>query len=201
MSNIHSILPLLDDSSWRWDKQLLTEQRIRPGSDKDLFSNPTYPGFVYFGSISVSGESGPSASIEVGFDKANVERSIGRLYQSGISGGSGIAPGISRFDTENDVYVAELSPNIPISYLDNANISIHAPQDDSVLVDAFGIKLDILDLELFSQSFQRVTSGEIIDRMQEVRDRTEEVGEKLDDLNANIEALGELMEQNRAGIR
>lgn len=187
MANIHSLLPLLDDESWRWDRANISDTQMRPGTSRQLISSPKYSGFVYFGVISVLGQSGPKAEVEVEFDNANTQRSLGRLYNSGLTNTQGISPGISRFDTENDVYVTKLTPTPPIGYLDNAKIAIHSPQDDQIQVRAFGIKIDILDVDLFRESYQRITSGKLVEKMSNIEN-------KLTRLNTNIEALGETLD-------
>lgn len=187
MSNIHSILPLLDDNSWRWDRNTITRDTVRPGSSRDLINSPKYPGFIYFGVITVVGQKGPDSQVEVEFDNANTKRSLGRLYNAGLSGTEGISPGISRYDTENDIYVTRLSPTPPISYLDNAKISLHAPQDESVRVNAFGIKVDILDVDLFMESYENVVSGQAIQKISSLED-------KLTKMNANLRAIGETLD-------
>ena len=189
MSNIHSILPLIETDSWRWDRTLINQKTLKPTERKDLISSPKYPGFIYFGTISVSGEGGEQAAIELKFDNAETKRTLGRLFSSGVQGSAGIAPGVTRYDTDNDIYVAELSPTPPISYLDNAEISVRAPDQHEVTVDAFGIKLDILDADLFARSYERVISGELIEKMNNVDKRMQE-------LNDNIRALGEALDAN-----
>jgi hypothetical protein len=189
MANIHSILPLIDNSAWRWDKNTITRRTLPPATSDALISSPNYPGYIYFGAITVTGKNGPQAKIEVEFDNANTKRSYDRLFKSGLTGSQGISPGIARFDTENDIYVAQLSPNNPIAYLDNAKISVHAPQTGEINLDAFGIKLDILDTELFAQSYREVVNddsgGSPID-----------LSNKISRLNANIQTLGELLDPN-----
>lgn len=196
MSNLHSILPLIDSESWRWDREIINQQQLRSAERVDLLSEPKYPGFIYFGTISIRGAEGNKTQIGIEFDQAETDRSIGRLFGSGATGSNGIGPSVTRFDTENDIYVTELTPTPPIAYLDNARISIRAPDSDGIEVDAFGIKLDILDIDMFATSYEQVTNGELINKMSKVDKRLEE-------LNDNIRALGEAMdarENMRDGI-
>jgi hypothetical protein len=192
MANIHSALPLIDRDTWRWDRNEITRERMNPGSRRDLINSPKYPGYIYFGVITILGEAGPSAEIETAFDNASTRRSVQRLFNSGLSDATGISPAVSRYDTDEDVYISNLTPVPPIAYSDNANISIYAPQGESVIVNAFGIKLDILDLEAFKDSYRKlVGSG--------ATSSTSDLENKLDELNGTIESLEEVLRPQQQG--
>lgn len=189
MSNIHSILPLLENDSWRWDKPELSQESIAAGNSESLFEDPSYPGFVYFASLGVRGENAENAELQFDFDRFETNRSYRDLFRVGLTGSGGISPSITRYDTDDDVYAARISPNIPIGYLDNAKIQVRAPSDNSITVDGIGLNLNILDQERFSRSYQRATAGEVIDRFSQI---TQQLGRMNANMEAMLEQLGDI---------
>jgi hypothetical protein len=182
MSNIHSILPLLEDDSWRWDKPEINQKTLAPGNSEPLFQDPTYPGFVYFATLGVRGNNAENAEIQFDFDRFETNRSYKDLFRVGLTGSGGISPSITRYDTDDDVYAARIAPNIPISYLDNASLEVRAPNTDEIVVDGLGLNLNVVDMERFMFSFQRATRGEVIDGF-------DRMIERLDRLNSNMEIM------------
>jgi len=189
MSNIHSILPLLEDDSWRWDKPEINQKTLSPGNSEPLFEDPTYPGFVYFATLGVRGENAENAEIQFDFDRFETNRSYRDLFRVGLTDTGGVSPSITRYDTDDDVYAAKISPNIPVAYLDNASLEVRAPETDSVIVDGVGLNLNIIDMERFMLSFQQATRGQVIEGFGQVVER-------LDRLNNNME----MMIQELSGI-
>jgi len=184
MSNIHSILPLLDDDSWRWQKPEIDRESIGPGNQEALFQDPRYTGFVYFASLGVQGEDSELAQIQFDFDKFESSRSFEDLFRVGLTESTGISPSITRYDTGNDRYAARISPQIPIAYTDNASLTVRAPSNTGITIDAVGLNLEILDGDLFAESYQRATAGQIIENFQSMTDQ-------LSRLNQNMESFME----------
>jgi hypothetical protein len=182
MSNIHSILPLLDNDSWRWNRSEITRERVQPGNREPLFERPRYPGFVYFASVAVRGENADEARIEFDFDRFETDRSIKQIFQVGLTGPSGISPSITRYDADDGFFAVRVSPSVPIGYNDSASISVRAPSNETVLTEAIGLNLEILDMPSFMQSYQRATRGQVIDNVKNLTD-------KIDTLNKNIELM------------
>lgn len=182
MSNIHSILPLLDTNSWRWNKSEISRERIQPGNREPLFDRPKYPGFVYFASVAVQGEGAEQTNIEFDFDRFQTDRSIEELFRVGLTGSAGISPAVRRFDVDDGLFAIRIAPNVPVGYTDAAAISVRAPSDTEIVSEALGLNLEILDMDSFMSSYQRATAGQMIDKMDEFTD-------KLDRLNNNIELM------------
>ena len=190
MSSIHSILPLVSDSSWRWDKEELVDKRVPAGRTEDLFVDPISPGFLYFGVIRVIGDAGEKTELELDFDAFHYKVTIEDAFGDGITDTGAVVPSVTRYNTEDDIYALELRPNPPIAYLDNARISINAPSKTSIDVQATALKLDILDINEFSRSYQRATSGELIDNISSLES-------KVDRLNSNMRELLDTIDGSR----
>lgn len=186
MSNIHSILPLIDRSSWQWNKSEITEESVKPGNREPLFDSPSYPGFVYFASISVQGENAEETVIEINFDKFQSDRTVKELFQAGLTGNAGISPAVRRFDVDDGLFAIRIAPNVPVAYNDAASVSVRAPSTGEIRSDAVGLNLEILDMDTFMGSYQRATRGQVIDNIGNLTD-------KIDRLNSNLE----LMMQNQ----
>lgn len=182
MSNIHSILPLVSDDSWRWNKEELVDKRVPAGRTEDLFIDPVSPGFLYFGVIRVIGDAGEKTEIELDFDAFHYKVTIEDAFGDGITDTGAVVPSITRYNTEEDIYALELRPDPPVAYLDNARVSINAPSQTTVNVEATALKLDILNLNEFSRSYQRATSGQLIDNISALES-------KVDRLNSNMREL------------
>jgi len=180
MSNIHSILPLLDEDSWRWQKPEIDRTVVGPGNQEPLIEQPDYAGFIYFAALGVQGEGSEQSEIQFDFDQFKSARSYEDLFRIGLTENTGISPSITRYDTTNDRYAARISPNIPVAYTDNARLMVRAPQNKEITIDAIGLSLEILDADLLARSYQRVTAGEVIENFQSMTDQ-------LSKLNRNME--------------
>lgn len=182
MSNIHSILPLLDRDTWRWDKAEISTQTVNPSITKRLFGDPGYPGYLFSGLVVMSGSGAEETVIKLAVDDYEFESSVKRAYEIGATVVGPKAPAVIRYNTTDDLYVILYEPNPPLAYIENIDISVTAPQGKDIVLEASGLKLDILDIDRFSRSYQDVVSGEVINRLQAV-------GEQMKQLNNNLEQL------------
>lgn len=182
MSNIHTILPLLDRDTWRWDKAEITSQTVRPSITKRLFGDPGYPGYLFSGLVVVSGSGAEETVVKLSIDNYEFESSIKRAYEIGATIVGPKAPAVVRYNTTDDLYALLYEPNPPLAYIENIDISITAPENEDIVLESSGLKLDILDLDRFSRSYQDAVSGEVINRLQAV-------GEQMEQLNDNLEQL------------
>lgn len=190
MSNIHSILPLVSDDSWKWNKEELVDKEIPAGRTENLFSDPVTPGFLYFGIIRVIGDAGEKTEIEVDFDSFHYKVTIEDAFGDGITDTGSVVPSITRYNTEDDIYAMELRPNPPIAYLDNARVSINAPSQTTVNTQATALKLDIVNIQEFARSYQMATSGELIRGISSLEN-------KVDRLNGNMRDLLDAIDGDR----
>ena len=191
MANIHSLLPLLADDSWRWDREELVDEQLPAGRTKNLLKDPLYPGFLYYGLVSVRGEDGEKAEVEIDIDTYNQKTTIEEGYLLGSTRPGGAAPGITRYDTENNIYAIVYQPSPPLAYLDNIEISISAPSRSGVVVNSSALKLDILDLDRIKSSYQDATLGEFRNTISGLAEELGRTNDILEELAAQREAIGE----------
>lgn len=182
MSNIHSILPLLSDSSWRWDKEELVDEAVPAGRNKSIFSDPVHPGFLYYGLVTVRGEGAERTEVEIDIDTFNLKTTIEESYNLGSVQPGSAAPGITRYDTDIDLYTIVYQPNPPLAYLDNLSIDISAPSNNPVRVDSNALKLDIIDEVEFANSYQRFTGGRLAEAIEDFNNEIAKTNSNLEEI-------------------
>ena len=190
MSNIHSILPLLANDSWEWGKDELNDERIPAGRSEDLFNASNIPGFLYYGLVVVTGEDGYLTEVEIDLDSFDLKTTIREAYNIGSTRPGVISPGITRYDTENDVYAVTFQPNTPLAYISNARIKVTAPSQTGVIVNSDALRLNILDERRFMESYQEATISTLLDSFGAV-------GEELNRTNRNLEELIDRLDERR----
>jgi len=186
MSNIHSILPLLSDSSWKWDKRELVDEAVPAGRNKTIFGDPINPGFLYYGIVTIRGEGGEKSEVEIDIDTYNLKTTIEESYNLGSVTPGSAAPGITRYDTDVNLFTIVYQPSPPLAYLDNLSIDISAPSNRSIRVDSNALKLDILDETEFANSYQRFTGGRLADA---IEDFNKEIARTNDNLESIVDRL------------
>lgn len=182
MSNIHSILPLLADDSWRWGKEELVDERVPAGRAENLFDASGLPGYLYYGLVVVQGTNGERTEVEIDIDQFQLKSTIEEAYNVGSTQPGPVSPGIGRYDTDNDLYSVIYQPNIPLAYVSNARIKITAPSQNDIVVNSDALRLDITDLRRFRESYQEATISQLLDRFGAI-------GQELNRTNRNLEEL------------
>jgi len=190
MSNIHSILPLLSDDSWSWDKEEVVDEQLQAGRSKDIFANPNIPGFLYYGLVTVRGSGGEKCEVDIGVDTFNYRSTIEEAYALGAVEASAVTPAIARYDSDNDVYTLLYQPSPPLAYVDSLNISVDAPSEQSVRLDSIALKLDILDIDSFRRSYQMATSGELLQGIEDLRDEFVRTNNSIQRMIEEIQDVG-----------
>jgi len=155
MSQITSILPLIDKSSWRWNVQSEINTEIGAGSSDRLYDAESV-GWFYWGLITVRGSGGPDSEINIDSGRLKVDSTIAEFYESGVTGRGAGAPSINRYDTTNDIYGVLYEPRPPIYFNEGFTINVESPSDKSIAVNSDMLELEVIDQDKFISSLRSV---------------------------------------------
>lgn len=182
MSNIHSILPLLDKDSWQWNKDQFIDETVPAGRSKDLFRVANVPGFLYKGLVVIQGEGGELSEIEIRIDNFDYTTTVKQAYAAGSTEMSAASPGVIRYDTSENLFAVSYEPTIPLAYSGSGRITITAPPNRDIVINSDALRLDILDRSSFSQSYQEATMSQLLDNIGLLEDEIRRTNENLERL-------------------
>lgn len=159
------ILPLLDRDTWKWETLKMKHETINAGSSVDVFKTENTPGWFIWGYSKIIGDGGEDAVITLVNDQFRIQSSIQEFYDLGIVGRGTGAPSVTRYDPESGVFNILWEPSPPIVFQEEASLSIQAPPEQDVLTDSAVLNLQVVDKEKFIESYQDVSYGKLMDKM------------------------------------
>lgn len=158
MANPLDLLPLIDGSTYTFFNQEVSNEQIGPGNRKKLEIGAGR-GF-YFGTVTtIIGKGGEKTELSITVDDFRADTTPQELYESGFVNPQGIAPGVSRYDTTNDIYTAIHNPQRIIGYNDTVKFAQRASNEsEGVVVDATIFSIGITRPREFTKQYLKLVN-------------------------------------------
>lgn len=165
MANPLDLLPLIDGNTYSFINQDLSET-VSPGQEKKVSLAEEVERGFYFGTVTtIVGQGGQDMELSITVDDFRADTTPQEMYESGFVNPLGIAPGVSRYDTDNDVYTAIHNPQRPIGFNDVVNFTQRAPNDgDNLAVDASIFSIGITEPRQFVRQYLELVNPSILIR-------------------------------------
>lgn len=195
MPTIDALLPLIDDSdSWRWNTQSETNSVVGAGSNKTVYESSTDIGWFYWGLITIRGEKGPNATINIASGRLNVDSTIAEFYANGVTARGAGAPSINRYDTQDDIYGVLYEPRPPLAFTQDLTITVEGAANDDVKVTSDMLELEILDEQAFRESLRNTVFKGVNENLGEMASTFQTISTQIAQTN-NL--LGSLLQQDQ----
>lgn len=175
MTNPLDVLPFIDGDTYTFENQVLRNRAIEPGNEERVQISGVDRGY-YFGSTTViQGEGGEKTEITIKVDDFVADTSIKQLFDSGFVSPQGITPGISRYDTDNNIFTAIHNPQRTIPFNDKVIFSQKATNtSDRLRAETSIFSIGIINEERFVRQYLEFTSPQLA-----VTDRIDEMVERI----------------------
>jgi len=162
MANPLDLLPLIDGDTYTFIDQGVTNKRLQPGQIEEAKVG-VGRGF-YFGSVVViNGEGGEDTELKISVDDFLADTSPKEIFNSGFVETSGITPGLSRYDTDANVFTAIHNPQRPLGYNDEVRFSQRAPETGETLrVNTTIFTIGITKPRKFVKQYLELTSPQVL---------------------------------------
>jgi len=165
MTNPLDLLPLIDGNTYTFFNQDLSTT-VNPGNKKEVsLAQETQRGF-YFGTVStIIGQGGEDMELSITVDDFRADATPKELYESGFVNPQGIAPGVSRYDTDNNIFTAIHNPQRTIGFNDTVNFAQRVPNNaDQLAVDASIFSIGITQPREFVRQYLELVNPAILVR-------------------------------------
>lgn len=157
MANPLGVLPLIDGDTYRFNNETFNENI--PAGKRALTDVNTNRGF-YFGITStVSGNGAEDTEMSITVDNFKADTTPRELFESGFMNELGIAPGVVRYDTDNNIFTVVHDPQRVIGYNDTVKFAHRASDDsDGISVDSTIFSIDIIQPRRFVEQYLELTN-------------------------------------------
>lgn len=163
MTNPLDVLPFIDGDTYTFKNQELSGGIINPGNKKIVNVSGVDRGY-YFGTVTViQGEGGERVELSIKVDGFTADTTPRQLYNSGFVSPQGITPGLSKYDTDNNIFTAIHNPQRTIPFNDIVKFTQRAPADsDGVFADTSVFSIGITNEEKFVRQYLQITNPELL---------------------------------------
>lgn len=162
MSNPLDLLPLIDGDTYTFFDQDIGGSVIEPGN-KETVQVGVDRGFYFGAATTLIGEGAEDTEMSIVVDDFRADATPKELFESGFVNPIGVAPGVSRYDTDNNIFTAIHNPQRPIGYNDTVKFVQRAPDDaERVLPDTTIFSIGILQPKKFVRQYLQLVNPAII---------------------------------------
>jgi len=195
MPAIDALLPILDgQDSWRWNTQSETNTNVGADDNLKVYESNANTGWFYWGLVTISGEAGPSTTIDITSGRLSVDSTIAEFYQNGITARGPGAPSINRYDTQDDIYGVLYEPRPPLSFVQELNITVEGAPNDDVFVTSDMLELEILNEQSFKESLRNTVFTGVNENLDSMASTFQTISTQIAQTN-NL--LGSLLQQDQ----
>jgi hypothetical protein len=162
MTNPLNLLPLIDGDTYTFFDQGLGGDPIRPGK-RETVQVGVDRGF-YFGAVTtLIGKGAENTELSIQVDNFRADVTPKQLFETGFVNPIGITPGVSRYDTDNNIFTAIHNPQMPIGFNDTVRFGQRVPNDaESVIPDTTIFSVGITKPKKFVRQYLKLVNPGII---------------------------------------
>jgi hypothetical protein len=124
-------------------------------------------GFYFGAATTLVGIGAEDTEFSIVVDDFRADATPKELFESGFVNPIGIAPGVSRYDTDNDIYTAVHNPQRPIGFNDTVEFSQRVSDSASqVIPDTTIFSIGILKPRKFTREYLELVNPDIIEEVE-----------------------------------
>jgi len=159
MSSPLDLLPLIDGNTYTFVNEEVGGETISPGNSQVAQISGVDRGY-YFGIVTtIVGEGGQDTELEITVDDFVADTTPREMFESGFVNPQGIAPGVSEYDTTNNIFTAIHNPQRIIGFNDEVRFRQRAPNEASNLaVDSQIFSIGITKPREFARQYLQLVN-------------------------------------------
>jgi len=162
MANPLDLLPLIDRDTYTFFDQNIGGAPIEPGKRESVQVGADR-GFYFGAATTLIGKGAEDTELSIVVDDFRADATPKELYESGYVNPIGIAPGVSRYDTDNNIFTAIHNPQRPIGFNDTVRFTQRVADDaEQVIPDTTIFSVGILQPKKFIRQYLKLVNPAII---------------------------------------